>query len=69
MADYADTAVGREAAETRAYDLVRNGTWVNAHVGVDKDGHTVIRFQRFMANTATPGWNGEWVETRSDSIS
>lgn len=60
MANFANTAAGRTTAEDWAKAKIVDKTWVNAHMGVDKDGNTVCRFQRFMDTTG----KGEWVESR-----
>lgn len=67
MANYANTEAGRIVAETWARAKIADKTWVNAHVGVDKDGNTIVRFQRPMAPTsATTKGHGAWVESRAD---
>jgi len=53
------------AAETRAYALVLDGTWVNAHYTRQNDGTIAVRLQRFMSAT-NPG-HGEWVEVTDDA--
>jgi len=67
MANYANTAAGMLAAETRAKTLVANRTWLYAHSGHDNAGNTVIRFVRFMAKEPTSD-KGGWVETRDDTV-
>lgn len=65
MANFAATAAGRVAAEDWAKAKIADKTWVNAHMGVDKDGNTVCRFQRPMSPT-NPDY-GAWVESRDDA--
>lgn len=65
MANFANTAVGRTAAETWAKAKIVDGTWVNAHMAIDKDGNTICRFQRFMSPTNDD--YGAWVTSRDDA--
>lgn len=65
MANFANTDAGRETAEALVKTRMAAGTWVNGHRAEDKDGNTIVRFQRFMSSTH-PDY-GEWVESRSDS--
>jgi hypothetical protein len=67
MANMADTAAGRTVAENLVQTRMASKTWVNGHVAIDKSGHTIVRFQRFMATTsaATRAY-GAWVESRAD---
>ena len=53
------------AAETRAYALVADGTWVNAHSMRQNDGTIAVRVQRFMSPT-NPAF-GAWVEITDDA--
>ena len=62
MADFATF----EAAETRAYAKVKDGTWVNAHAERKFDGALAVRFQRFMSPSSPDA--GAWVETTDDTV-
>jgi len=53
------------AAETRAYALVLDGTWVNAHYERNFTGAIAVRVQRFMS--ATNPDHGEWVTITDDA--
>ena len=67
MANFADTAVGRIAAEEWARAKIADGTWTNAHMAVDKSGNTICRFQRPASpSSATTKEYGGWVEDRAD---
>lgn len=68
MANFANSAAGRVAAETWAKAKIVDKTWVNAHVAIDKSGNTICRFQRYMAPTsATTKQYGAWTESRDDA--
>ena len=68
MANFANTAAGRIAAEDWAKAKIADGTWVNAHMAVSIAGNTICRFQRFMAPTsATTKEYGAWTESRADN--
>lgn len=67
MGNFENDAAGRILAEEWAKAKIADGTWVNAHMAVDKDGNTITRFQRFMAPTsATTKEYGAWTESRAD---
>jgi len=53
------------AAETRAYALVLDHTWNNAHAARQVDGTVAVRVQRLMS--ATNPDNGDWVEITDDA--
>lgn len=63
MANFADTAAGRVAAENLVKTRVVAKTWITGHMAVDKDGHTIVRFIRPMTSALT---QGGWVESRDD---
>jgi hypothetical protein len=68
MANFANTEAGRIVAEEWARAKVADGTWLEAHMTVNKDGNVVVRFIRPMAPTdATTKGHGAWVESRDDA--
>ena len=64
MANFDNDQAGRITAEALVITRMAAGVWVNGHMGVDKAGNTVCRFQRPMSPT-NPAY-GEWVESRAD---
>lgn len=68
MANFPDTQNGFAQAEAWAVAKVKDHTFVNAHAARDKDGHVIVRFQRYMAPTnATTKQYGAWVTSRDDA--
>lgn len=67
MANFADTDAGRSLAEALVKTRMDAGTWVVGFRAQTIDGHTCVRFQRFMSSS-NPGY-GEWVESRDDNAS
>ena len=65
MANFPDTVVGFAQAEAWAVAKVKDHTFVNAHAARDKNGHVIVRFQRYMS-PAHPGY-GAWVESRDSA--
>ena len=67
MANFADTAAGRILAEEWAKAKIADHTWTNAHMAIDKDGHTIVRFQRPASpSSATTKEYGGWTTSRDD---
>ena len=67
MANFDNDAAGRILAEEWAKAKIADGTWTNAHMGVDKDGNTICRFQRPASpSSATTKEYGGWTESRAD---
>lgn len=64
MADFPDTPEGFEAAQALVLIRMASFTWVEGFGSHTIDGHTCVRFIRFMSPT-NPGY-GEWVESRAD---
>jgi hypothetical protein len=65
MANFPDTQEGFAAAEAWAVSKTKDHTFVNAHAARDKDGHVIVRFQRYMS-PAAPG-EGAWITSRDDA--
>lgn len=65
MANFADTEAGRIAAEALVTTRMAAGTWIEGHMGVDENGHTIVRFIRPMSPT-NPDY-GAWVTSRDDA--
>ncbi len=53
------------AAEARAYELVGDHTWNNAHAEITFTGAFAVRVQRYMSATH-PDYGG-WVEITDDN--
>ena len=67
MADFADSAAGKIAAEEWARAKIADGTWLVAHMAVDSAGHPICRFQRPASpSSATTKEYGGWTESRAD---
>jgi hypothetical protein len=64
MANFADTAAGRVAAEDLVKTRMTAKTWIEGHMGVTKDGNTCVRFIRPLTSALT---QGAWVESRDDA--
>ena len=65
MANFANTDAGRAQAAALVITRMVSKTWVNGHYGIDFNGNTIVRFQRFMASTsATTAQYGGWTESR-----
>jgi len=68
MANFADTAAGRIAAEEWAKAKIADHTWTNAHMAVNMAGNTICRFQRPASpSSATTKEYGGWTESRDDA--
>lgn len=67
MANFADTDAGRSTAEALVKTRMDAGTWVVGFRAQTIDGHTCVRFQRFMSPTNDD--YGAWVESRDDAAS
>jgi len=65
MADFADTAAGFETAQALVLTNMASFAWVEGYASHDVDGHTVVRFIRFMSPT-NPDY-GAWTESRDDA--
>jgi hypothetical protein len=67
MANFSNDSVGRQAAEALCRTRIASGAWINGHMGVDRNGNVIVRFQRPMAPTsATTRSYGGWTESRAD---
>lgn len=64
MANFADTAAGRVAAEDLVKTRMAAYTWIQGHMAVNESGNTIVRFQR--PATASARDNGGWVTSRDD---
>lgn len=65
MANFPDTEAGRVAAEDLVKTRMAAGTWIEGHMAVDADAHTIVRFIRPMSPT-NPDY-GAWVTSRDDA--
>ena len=67
MAAFAATAAGRILAEEWAKAKMADGTWLVAHMAINKDGATIVRFIRPAAPTsATTKEYGGWTTSTED---
>ena len=62
MANFADTDTGRSQAETLIRTRMVAKTWVVGFRCITIDGHTAVRYQRFMSHTADD--EGAWLQSR-----
>lgn len=65
MADFADTAAGRVAAEDLVKTRVAAGTWIQGHMAVNEASNTIVRYQR--PATASARDEGGWLTSRDDA--
>ena len=64
MANFADSAAGRVAAEDLVKTRMGAKTWVVGHQAVNAAGNTIVRFIRPITSALT---QGAWVESRDDA--
>ncbi|HYT58088.1 MAG TPA: hypothetical protein VEQ38_25570 [Verrucomicrobiae bacterium] len=65
MANFPDTEEGKITAANLIKTRMASHAWIQGHVGVDFNGHVVVRFQRPMSPTAPS--EGGWIESRDDA--
>ena len=65
MANFADSAAGRVAAEDLVKTRMASKAWLVGHQAVNAAGNTIVRFIRPMS-ASNPTY-GAWTESRSDS--
>ena len=64
MANFADSAAGRVAAEDLVNTRMASKAWLVGHQAVNAAGNTIVRFIRPITSALT---QGAWVESRDDA--